>query len=170
MEPMSKSITRKASRLATLVALVLGGASIAACSSAGEPKDDSSSENALTCAPGTACGSPQPACDPATACCWQGGQMMGATACGTVLYNNGCRASNGGSKAFAVETDGTGHWWFEVYCPSGAESAVVNSVCAAAGVHWNFPGDQCTVNAPPSGKVDVIYDPNCPSGCKAAIN
>ncbi len=171
---MKNSMVRSASKIVTLAVLALGAATVAACGSA--PNDDPQAEStggaegALRCAPGTPCGGPPPACDPGTMCCWQGSQSMSFTACGKLLYNAGCRAPNGTSKAPAVQNDGFQHWWFEVYCPYWVGYVANDPVCVSAGIAFNFGGNSCTASSPGPNQVDVMYDPNCPSGCHLATD
>ena len=171
---MNMSIMRTASRIFAVAGVIAGAAATAACGSA---RTDSSTaehtgktEGAIRCRPGTEC---DPAlgigCDPSTMCCYQGTIPMSANSCGQALYNLGCRSVMGNGKATAVESDGRGHWWLEVYCPSWVGDQA-RSNCVEAGIVFDFPGDLCTTGTPGPDQVDVIYDPNCPSGCPVISN
>lgn len=161
---MTTSTIRSVSKILTLAILALGAAAVAACSG-GDREPTSQSEDALRCRPGTTC-SQQPACDTGTQCCWQGLQSISAFKCGAALYRAGCRGTYFPTRANAVENRGSGHWWFEVYCPPNAYWAAIAEPECANNFEWNTSGDPCTTGTPPAGQVDVLYDPDCPSGCK----
>lgn len=105
-------------------------------------------------------------CDVRTMCCYQGGKSMSINACGNKLMAVGCRAPDGSTTAPAVQqASGTGHYWFEVYCPSWASYLASDPDCMSVGINWGYYGNNCTINAPGSGQVEVIFDPNCGGNC-----
>jgi hypothetical protein len=162
---MRVSMFRAATKTAAVVAIFASVAALAACSAAPDEATGEAS-GAMRCRPGTPCDPMNNiGCDPTTTCCYKGSQLMGYTACGSYLYSRGCRSTTGSNRAFAVEEDGFDHWWFEVYCPASATDIATYQPCVDAGIHFNYSGNTCTSNTPGSGQVDVIYDPNCPSGC-----
>ena len=166
------TMMRVVSRTLSVAALIAGSMATVACSAAPDERT-SSDEGAMRCRPGTDCGGSgggAAACDPATSCCWRGGASMGSSACGATLYAAGCRSTRGTGYAYAIATDGPGHWWYEVYCPWSASDAAASAECQAAGIAFNYSGNACTTSAPGAGLVDVAYDPDCPSGCKFDAN
>jgi len=164
---MIESKLRTASKLATIAALAFASTVVTACGAA-PSENTESDEGAMKCRPNdlncVGNGGGTNACDPNAQCCW-GGIVYMNDPCGSQLYAAGCRGVAGGARTRPVENDWNGHWWFEVYCPTSAWHASQTGACAGE-AYWNFPGNVCTSNSPPAGQVDVMYDPNCPSGCK----